>query len=61
MGPAWDLLLSVAWRIVAIALIILEATRPAAEVSEARLVLYAAMLGLPTIIKARGGDGGESK
>ena len=60
MGTPVDLWLSIAWRIVAIVLIILEATRPASEVSEARLVLYAAMLGLPEVLRAKG-RGGEPK
>lgn len=50
----WDMWLSAAWRIVAIGLIILEALHPKAQVSEARLVLYAAMLGLPSVLPGRG-------
>ena len=58
MEDRWNTKLSVAWRVVAIALIILEATRAKAEVSEARLVLYATMLGLPSLLRGRGnGDG----
>lgn len=59
MDSRWDGWLSVAWRITAIALIILEASRPKEQVSAERLVLYAAMLGLPSIVKARGGRGDE--
>lgn len=51
----WDLWLSVVWRVVAIVLIVTEAVTQH-EPREALLVLYAAMLGLPTIVRARGRD-----
>lgn len=59
MESKWDPWLSVAWRVVAIALIILEATKPKVEVSEARLVLYATMLGLPSVLRRNGGGRGD--
>ena len=59
LPPNWnvDQLLSVLWRLVALGLIIVEALTQK-EPRQALLVLYAAMLGLPTIIKSRGGNGG---
>ena len=54
MENRWDSWLTVGWRLVAIALIILEASRPKTEVSTERLILYAAMLGLPSVLPGRG-------